>query len=61
LADDNTSVIEDGVYEDDWEEELEEEKDSKEESNERVDTVPQSSDKIPHVSGNAFYSPNVQQ
>jgi hypothetical protein len=61
LADDNTSVNEDDVYEDDWEEELEEEKDSKEESRGRVDIVPQSIEKIPHVSGNPFSLPNVQQ
>jgi len=61
LADDNTSVNEDDVYEDDWEEELEEEKDSKEESKERDDIELQSIEKIPHVSGNSFSSPNVQQ
>jgi hypothetical protein len=61
FADDNTSVNEDDVYEDDWEEEPEEEKDSKEESKERDDSEPQSIEKIPHVSGNPFSLPNMQQ
>jgi hypothetical protein len=61
LADDNTSGNEDNVYEDDWEEDLEEETDSKEGSKERDDIEPQSIEKIPHVPGNSFSLPNMQQ
>jgi hypothetical protein len=60
LADDNTSVNEDDVYEDDWEEEPEEDKDSKEESKDGDDIQQESIEKMPHVSGNPFALPSVQ-
>jgi hypothetical protein len=51
LADDNRSVNEDDVYEDDWEEELE---DSEEKSRGRDDKEEEPSENISHVSGNGY-------
>jgi hypothetical protein len=54
LADDNTSVNGDDVYEDDWEEELEKD-DSEEESGSRDDEEEaEPSENVSHVSGNGY-------
>jgi hypothetical protein len=53
LADDNTSVNGDDVYEDDWEGELEKD-DSEEESGSRDDEEAEPSENVSHVSGNGY-------